>query len=236
MISVCLTTYNGEKYIKEQLDSIIEQLGESDEIIISDDGSTDRTLEVIAQYEDARITVLHHKSSGKTSFIKAKNNFENALKHAKGDYIFLADQDDIWKPEKVKICMEYLVSYDCVESDAELTAQTPYTVGYLKERKGLLSNAVYLPFRGCCMAFTKKLLNIVLPIPKSVITHDAWIGCCAVARKKYFKIKKDLIYYRIHDNNVSVGKIDNSFAYKVYYRVCLLFNVIVRCWLNGNIR
>lgn len=234
MISVCLTTYNGEKYIKEQLDSILNQLGENDEVIISDDGSTDRTLDVIAQIGDNRITVLHHESCGKTSFIKAKNNFENALKHAKGDYIFLADQDDIWKPEKVKVFMEYLGTYECVESDAELTAQTPYTVGHLEEHRGLLANTIYLPFRGCCMAFTKDLLDLVLPIPDSVITHDAWIGCCAVARKKYFKIKEDLISYRIHDNNVSVGKNNNTFAYKIYYRICLLFNVIVRCWFKGK--
>lgn len=229
MISVCLATYNGEKYIKEQLDSILSQLGENDEVIISDDGSTDRTLEVIAEMGDGRITVLHHKSCGKTSFIKAKNNFENALKHAKGDYIFLADQDDIWKPEKVKVFMEHLGTFECVQSDSELTAQTPYTTGHLEESKGLLANVYHLPFRGCCMAVTRNLLDIALPIPEAVITHDAWIGCCAVARKSYLKINEPLMLYRIHDTNVSVRKNENSVAYKIYYRIRILLNVIRRC-------
>lgn len=229
MISVCMATYNGEKYIKEQLDSILVQLGENDEIVISDDGSTDRTLKVIQEIGDGRITVLNHESSGKTSFIKAKNNFENALMHAKGDYIFLADQDDIWKPDKVKVFMKYLGIYECVQSDSELTAQTPYTTGHLEERKGLLANLYHLPFRGCCMAVTRKLLELTLPIPDAVITHDAWIGCCAVARNSYFKINEPLMLYRIHGTNVSVRKNENSVAYKIYYRICILFNVMRRC-------
>ena len=79
------------------------------------------------------------------------------------------------------------------------------------------------------MAVTRNLLDIVLPIPEAVITHDAWIGCCAVARKSYLKINEPLMLYRIHDTNVSVRKNENSVAYKIYYRIRILFNVIRRC-------
>ena len=97
MISVCMACYNGEKFIQEQVDSIICQLGLDDELIISDDGSNDRTLDILFSYEDSRIKILHNRACH--GFV---GNFENALSHAKGDYIFLSDQDDIWKKEKVQ--------------------------------------------------------------------------------------------------------------------------------------
>ena len=96
MISVCMAIYNGEKYIKEQIDSILMQLSNEDELVISDDSSNDRTLDIIAEYNDRRIKVLHHIPAIGNSFVKAKANFENALSVAKGDYIFLSDQDDVW--------------------------------------------------------------------------------------------------------------------------------------------
>jgi len=89
MISVCIATYNGEKYIKEQLDSIINQLDKNDEIIISDDGSSDNTIKIIESYKDGRIVLY------KNSFKNVVLNFEFAIDKSKGDYIFLSDQDDI---------------------------------------------------------------------------------------------------------------------------------------------
>ena len=95
-ISVAMVTYQGEKYIKEQLDSILEQLGPEDGVVISDDGSTDGTVAVIEAYckSDERIHLLAGPGKG------VKANVENALRACKGTYIFLADQDDIWKLEK----------------------------------------------------------------------------------------------------------------------------------------
>ena len=90
-ISVCIATYNGAKYIEEQVQSILYQLSEKDEIINSDDGSKDNTLAIIKSLNDARIKVIHN-----TLKHGLVSNFENAIKHADGDYIFLSDQDDIW--------------------------------------------------------------------------------------------------------------------------------------------
>ena len=95
MISVCIATYNGEKYLREQLDSILPQLAESDEVIVSDDGSTDGTIDLITSLNDPRIKIV--SNSGRKGYV---GNFENALKHTTGDYIFLSDQDDIWYPNK----------------------------------------------------------------------------------------------------------------------------------------
>ena len=103
-ISVCIATYNGEKYIKEQLESIIHQLGEYDEIIISDDGSNDKTIQIIENFKDTRIKIFNHSPNRKTKykFDLTTRNIENALSKAKGDFIFLADQDDIWIKNKVE--------------------------------------------------------------------------------------------------------------------------------------
>ena len=103
MISVCMATYNGEKYIRQQICSIISQIGEGDEVIISDDGSTDSTLDTIRSMADSRIRIVKGPCRRSPTL-----NFENALSHAQGDYIFLADQDDVWLPGKVSACVQWL--------------------------------------------------------------------------------------------------------------------------------
>jgi len=111
-ISVCMATYNGERYLKEQLDSILKQLSFTDEIIISDDGSQDRTIEIIESFGDSRIKLFH---STQQNLIY---NFENALSKASGDIIFLSDQDDIWYENKVEKSMYHLQKYGLVFSNA----------------------------------------------------------------------------------------------------------------------
>ena len=119
MISVCMATYNGEKYIRQQLCSIISQIGEGDEVIISDDGSTDSTLDIVRNMADGRIRIVEGPCRQSPTL-----NFENALSHVKGDYIFLADQDDVWLPGKVSACMKWLGGYECVVSDAEMSDES----------------------------------------------------------------------------------------------------------------
>ena len=111
-----MATHNGEKFIKEQLDSILCQLSPEDEVVISDDGSTDSTLEIIEGYNDSRIKIyrMTHTRKGMKSHYYVTMNFENALRQAKGDYIFLCDQDDVWYPHKVERCFEVLKEYDMV--------------------------------------------------------------------------------------------------------------------------
>ena len=86
MISVCVATYNGEKYIKEQLLSILSQIGLNDEVVVSDDHSNDSTIDIVKSLNDKRVKIIYNEGNrGYTS------NFENALKHAKGDYVFISD-------------------------------------------------------------------------------------------------------------------------------------------------
>ena len=125
MISVCIATYNGEKYIKAQLESILAQIGQDDEIIVSDDNSTDNTISEIESLNDNRIKVKKNRKTIKKEsqhkvfqlMDKIRLNFENALVEAKGDYIFLADQDDIWKEDKVKSILKMLEDLEIKEGD-----------------------------------------------------------------------------------------------------------------------
>ena len=112
MISVCIATYNGEKYIREQLDSILVQLGPDDEIVVCDDRSSDRTLELIEGYRDSRIHV--HRNEKNLGHVR---NFEKAISLSRGDYLFLSDQDDVWLPGRVQEMLGQM------QSDASVTRQ-----------------------------------------------------------------------------------------------------------------
>ena len=102
MNSICIATYNGEKYIHQQLTSILSQINIDDEVIISDDDSTDNTIEIIKSLNDKRIKIIHG------GFHHFKWHFANALQHSKGEYIFLSDQDDIWVEGKYQACLNKL--------------------------------------------------------------------------------------------------------------------------------
>ena len=118
MISVCMATYNGEKYLKEQLDSILKQIQSSDELIVSDDGSSDLTRTIVQEYQN-QYKNIHLVNGPKCGVQK---NFENALKHAKGDILFLSDQDDIWVEGKVDRVLKEFENKNtlCVVHDAEI--------------------------------------------------------------------------------------------------------------------
>ena len=203
MISVCIATYNGEKYIKEQLDSILCQLGAEDEIVISDDGSTDKTIEIIKKYTNNRIKLLSGNSFKNPIF-----NLENALKKAQGDFIFLADQDDVWLENKVQVCLKHLQNADVVVSDSKIADEKLNIMceSFFKKnnsQKGLLNNLRYNSYLGCCMAFKKNILKKALPFPKDIPMHDIWIGFVADLFYKSFFIAQPLILYRRHSKNAS---------------------------------
>ncbi len=220
-ISTIIATYNGEAFLKTQIDSILSQLPGDSEIIISDDGSTDRTIEIIHQYDDARFKLfINNDTRG------AINNFENALKHVTGDIIFLSDQDDIWKPDKVKVCLEYLRQYDIVVSDCDIIDENDNIVlqSYFarrKSRNGLVKNLWANTYLGCCIAFNKKVLNISMPFPKDIPMHDIWLGFVGELFFKTCFINKPLVSYRMHRQNLSpttVGISPHSIFSKFTFR------------------
>ena len=231
-ISVAMVTYQGEKYIKEQLDSILEQLGPEDEVVISDDGSTDGTVAVIEAYckSDGRI----HLRAGPGKGVKA--SVENALRACKGTYIFLADQDDIWKPEKVRLVMEafarkdaVVVVHDAVVMDGDCKEVVLESFYSLKSSgAGVVKNIWRNTYIGCCMAFRRELLEAVLPIPSYIEMHDQWIGVMNdLLKNKTCFIPEKLLCYRRHGNNAS-GMTHYGVGRMIKNRVCFVWALVKR--------
>lgn len=240
MISVCMATYNGAEFIKDQINSILIQLGPDDELIVSDDASTDNTIEILKSYSDKRIKIYNHNKTlnnlnKRKGYYFASSNFSNALNHANGDYIFLCDQDDIWYPNKIQTCLHFLKEYDIIKHDYSTIDSKGNLIKkriYIKAdqiNRNFFHLLKDLPFRGCCTAFRKEILNNIIPLPKNCLQHDTWIGMMARFEGRNFKyINKPLIYHRIHNKNVSELHKPNSIFFQIYYRLRLLIQVILR--------
>ena len=232
MISVCIATYNGEKYIKEQLESILSQLKEGDEVIVSDDNSADSTLEIIRRINDKRVRIVYNQSNrGYTS------NFENALNTCRGDIIFLSDQDDIWMGNKVQIILGALEKADFVVTNAQVVDANLNTIHdshfeNFDVCKGFLKNWVKTRYIGACMAFNKNVLSKALPFPvnRDLCAHDYWLAMIAELYFKVVLIEIPLIKYRRHDSNVLTGGVHstNSLTKKIKIRLYVLYNLLKR--------
>ncbi|PSW74721.1 alpha-L-Rha alpha-1,3-L-rhamnosyltransferase [Photobacterium sp. GB-50] len=232
MISVCLASYNGHKYIKEQLLSILKQLSDDDELIISDDGSTDSTISIIESIGDPRVKLFNGPQTGLI------DNFFNALSLAKGDIIFLADQDDIWLPNKVeKYCIEFehknadLVLSDCSIVDENKNVLFPSFFEVNGSDRGLLKNIIKNSYLGCCMAFRRELLDSILENKAygNIPMHDWYIGLVAECLNlNIIFLSEPMLLYRRHGNNVSPSgeKSKNSIWVKLSYRVKLIYSLI----------
>lgn len=242
-VSVCMATYNGAYFLKEQLDSILTQLADADEVIISDDSSTDDTVAIIQSFKDNRIRLIENQR-----FRSAVLNFENALNHAIGEYIFLADQDDIWKPEKVAILLRELQSVDLVVSDCTFIDESGCQIGdsyfsAYQSGSGIIKNFTKNTYLGNCMAFRRVVLTKILPFPpqlykasKLSLYHDVWIGLIANIWFRVRFVPNKLSAYRRHMANASPtemnAKSTNSFAKKLKARYWLATGLVNR--LLGN--
>ena len=232
MISVCMATFNGGKFIREQLESILSQLPPDAEIIIADDGSTDDTLLVVDSLKESRIRVLPAERH-----LGVIYNFERALRASKGEIVFLADQDDVWLPGKVEMCLAALNEADLVMHDAFLLGLSDafesawVRNGKLSDirtyRSGVVANWWKNSFTGCCMAFRRKVLDKALPFPKNLPMHDQWLG---VVAEKYFKVSyvdEPLVDYRQHSSNAThIEKSPAGVLQKIKWRVDLLKAII----------
>ena len=235
MISVCMTTYNGERYLRQQLESILSQLSEQDaEIIIADDGSTDETLRIVESLKDSRIRVLPSEKHLGTIY-----NYERALRAVKGDVVFLADQDDIWLPGKVTAVLDKLKECDLVMHDAYMLRQKDSQEGAWQRsgklsdirpyKSGVVSNWWKNSFTGCCVAFRRDVLEKALPFPKNLPMHDQWLGLVA---ERYFKVRwieEPLVEYRQHSSNAThIGNSPAGVLQKIKWRVNLVCAILRR--------
>ena len=208
MISVCLATYNGEKFITRQLDSLVNQLTESDQIIVVDDGLKDQTVDLIKEKYGDRVEI--HVNDKNVGAIK---NFEKAISLAKGDILFLCDQDDIWEDHKVKkVLLAFndqradLVIHDAQVVDGNLESLHPSWNKYNGNdvNQGLIGNIKKNAFTGAMMAFRKDLVPNIFPFPPSIEMHDQWIALvCMLEKKNIVYIDESLMKYVRHGGNVT---------------------------------
>mgnify|MGYP006076023129 FL=1 len=204
-----MASYNGSRYIKNQLKSILGQLAKNDQLVIVDDCSFDSTVSIIESLKDPRIKLFKN-----TRNIGVVGTFNRALKNAHGDIILLSDQDDEWLDNKVSFIRNFFISnnIDMVVHDAKIMQGGNIVTNSLFKQigssGGLFKNIYSNSYTGCCMAFRRSILRKVLPIPnKKGIFHDAWIGIVA----KFYKfriifIATPLIFYNRHESNVSTMK------------------------------
>ncbi len=207
--SVAMASYNGAQYIEEQLQSVLAQLGPEDEVVVSDDGSTDGTRVFLKELalRDGRVRVLDGPHAG------VVRNFENALAAVTGDIVFLCDQDDVWRADKVEtVCAAFQdPAVWLVMHDARITDDTlhPVAASFFEAHgscTGYTRNLWRNSYIGCCMAFRRELLALALPFPDGIPMHDQWLGMLADKQGRVRLLPKPLIDYRRHAGTATTDK------------------------------
>lgn len=202
MISLAMPTFNGGKFLREQLDSIYEQTLVPDEIVVVDDCSTDNTREILEEYKLTR---------GLKYYVNERNfgynkNFEKAIMLCSGDFILLCDQDDVWLPNKVEKCYSKIVKYpQHIPALVSCFSSTDSNILITKKGKKLRSgdwrlNYTLYATQGCTLILNKSLKDVALPFPDGMM-YDAYLGLTASLLGNRWYIGEQLMYYRIHQEN-----------------------------------
>ncbi len=229
-ISVCMAAYNGERFIRHQIASILPQLSAEDELVIVDDGSADRSVAIIEAFGDSRVKLLRNQHNG--GVLRA---YERALGSARGDLVFLSDQDDIWRPEKVAVCCAYFDAHpdvslvvsdaDVIDDAGKVVAGTWMTHGGFRD--GIMANLIRNHYMGCVMAFRRNLLTRCLPFPPDLPMHDMWVGMVNQLEGKAALIPQVLMSYRRHGGNVTTGR-HASWPRMLWWRLSVSRNLMAR--------
>ncbi len=232
MISVCMATYNGESYIKRQLESILTQLGEDDEVVIVDDCSKDGTVKQIKKINDSRILIFENIIN-----LGVNKTFEQAILRSRGDIIFLSDQDDFWYEDKISsVCNFFnnhldvdLIQHDAIvmDDDENIISESLFNlIGYVGD--SVVRNFLHCSYMGCCMAFRRILIKDIMPIT-NVPYHDYWIGIMAklYGHKIEFIHKPLMNFIRHKDSLTTDAKKKRSIYRMIKDRVDLLFDIVM---------
>lgn len=228
-ISVLLIAYNGEKYIARQIETIVCQLHHGDELIVSDDGSTDQTISIIEnlQQKYQSIKLIHGPHKGIAA------NLTNAYMQAKGDIVCFSDQDDIWNDEKLNTILDIFTknpTIDVILHDAKICDKYDKILSDTlffnrKPHHGFFYNWLKSAYYGCCMCFRHSFLQQYMPFPNDLIAYDQYLGLKAEWKKKSLFVYKPLIIHRYHGQNQShrLGWIN-----RILFRIKLIWQTIRR--------
>lgn len=234
-ISVCMTTYNGERYVRQQIESILVQLGDDDELIICDDCSTDSTVEVIRRIHDPRIRL--EVNARRLGHVR---NFERSLSLGTKEYIFLSDQDDVWLPHKVERTIEVFRSDPSVtlvmsaaqeiDEAGNLRRSRLSSLGAARKSKAACLRQLLVRgwFYGCTLAFKRETLGSILPFPAGTFAHDIYVGLAHTLRGHIYWLDEPLIQHRLHASNLTPRK--TTLAQKLGWRLLLLRQLFSLAW------
>lgn len=234
MISVCMATYNGERFLRRQLETILPQLAAGDELVIADDSSTDGTVAIIRSYDDPRIRLFTGNRFRSPVF-----NFEFALQQARGNILVLADQDDVWLENKLAVVRDrfaappsgpVLIALDGYVVDEAEQVIADSIFARLNAGPGFLKNLWNNRYLGCCLAFNRELLDVALPFPRRIPMHDIWLGqLCQLVGSAEFVPEKTILY-RKHGASLTDFKIEFRPLLQIKRRAVLAWYLLSR-WL-----
>ena len=205
LVSIAMATYNGEKYIAEQLENLVNQTHKPIEIVITDDHSTDNTVSIIKEFQKKHSSIaliIKESNSGVTK------TFEQSISNCKGEYIALSDQDDIWELNKIEILLSELNNEDAIYSNSLLVDKNGTSLN--KEFKSLMNLQSYYsgaPFLlancvpGHTILMKAGFAKTLFPFPDHLM-FDRWISFCAASNNGIKYVDKPLVKYRQHDDNV----------------------------------
>ncbi len=223
-VSICIATYNGELFIHHQISSIISQMDDNDELIISDNFSTDNTIEIIKnKFMDPRLKIVYCNKLG------VVNNFENAILKSTRDIICLCDQDDIWLPGRLDAIRKSHCVYDLVIVNGYVDdCLGPKLYDSISQLPNFISTLYKNSILGCSMSFNRRVVGISLPFPKGIPMHDWWIYLIATLCFNVLLIREPFFIYRRHSNNASstLSVSRNKIAKKIFFRLVLLVSLV----------
>ena len=211
MISIALATYNGELFLNEQMESLINQTITEYEIVICDDNSTDSTYKILLEYKSKYSFVKVFRNERNLGF---KKNFEKIIGLCSGNYIAFCDQDDIWTSDHLEILLKTIENNYFVGANSELIDQSGNRLNLslmnTKKQTYIPSSAEYKRtlcysniFQGACSMGRTEFLKKCLPIPENVKYHDWWFALIASMDDKIVYSKNVVLFYRQHENNVT---------------------------------
>lgn len=215
MVSVLLSTYNGAKFLREQIDSILEQSYSDFLLYIRDDGSSDDTWSVLSEYNDPRIRLVQGENLGPAG------SFFTLLREAeRADYYFFSDQDDVWYSEKISVMLAEIQKYDdypamvfsdfsMIDETGSETHQSYSLYASLRVSEGEVGVDKLIPHPyvfGCASVINQKLAKLVLFPPDGIEMHDCWISMAAAATGKLIYLPRQTIAHRFHSSNATGRK------------------------------
>ncbi|WP_456375028.1 glycosyltransferase family 2 protein [Thiolapillus sp.] len=220
-ISVALATFQGERFLRSQLRSLADQTMPPDELVVSDDGSSDRTLEIVESFaQSAAFPVRIVRNEENLGYAK---NFAQALSLCSGELVFLCDQDDVWFEDKIETVAGWAATHEgiqCFFNDAMLTDDSlkPAQLTKLQQIRAAGLNDTELVM-GCCMAVKRDFLELALPVPPEISAHDNWLAGLADVLGLTRRSDEVLQYYRRHGNNTSDYFVNSASALGLRKRI-----------------